>query len=310
MSNEKRLSFGAMRAYAAVVEHNSIAEAAKVLDQTPTSVSFAVQQVEDKFRASLFIRARDHGIVATPEGKALAEQFRSLLEEYENVIDAGRSMSGDLSGTLRIGYDAPAASAFLPHILRPMVQENPKFNLELRVYDNEGVQEALLTGKIDVAIYGEHNLRQGIITHELLRFPPYILAPAGHIICKSRPAKLAKVTEHPLIVLDRPGARPYFNSLFRAQGLQPNILAYVDSAEMMRGMVGARLGLGILNIHPKSDRSNGNDPLIAVALERGLPPISLVVGRAKGQPRRLVADFVKRLQIGMQMDEMQGLIVS
>ena len=70
---------------------------------------------------------------------------------------------------------------------------------------------------------------------------------------------LKDLARHPLVRLDRPLARPYFDRLFQAQGLAPVIAAEADSTEMVRSLVGAGLGLAVLNMRPLTAVSYGGD---------------------------------------------------
>lgn len=295
MPSDLRLSLKALRAFAAVVEHGSIAGAAQALNTAASAVAASVDQVEAEFGAALLIRTRSRGIAPTADGVAMAARFRALLDSYAEVMEDGHAIGQSLTGTLRLGYYAPVAPAFLPRILHPMMQANPGLRLDLREHDNDSAQEALLNGRLDVILFGGHDLRAGIETRLLLDMPPYVLAPEGHEVTASAPIPLAEVARHPLILPDKPLARPYFDQLFAAQGLTPEIVAAADSIEMVRSLVGAGLGLTVLSMRPLTPLSYGGDRLAAVPLESGLPGLQLRSGRAAGRPRRLVTAFLDAL---------------
>jgi len=304
-----RLSLKAMRAFAAVVEQGSITGAAGVLNTAASAVAASVDQVEAEFGADLLIRTRAKGISPTPEGAAMAARFRALLDAYGDVMAEGRDIGGGLTGTLRIGYYAPVAPAFLPRILHPMMQANPGLRLEFREHDNDSAQEALLAGRLDVILFGGQELRAGIETRVLLDMPPYVLAPEGHAVAGFAPVALAEVAKWPLIQPDKPLARPYFDGLFAAQGLMPRIVATADSIEMVRSLVGAGVGLTVLSMRPQTPLSYGGDRLVAVPLEPGSPSLHLRSGRAAGRPRRLVFDFLEALHGWMDSGAARELTV-
>ncbi len=295
MPADLRLSLKALRAFAAVVEHGSITGAARALNTAASAVAASVDQVEAEVGATLLIRTRAKGIAATPEGAAMAARFRALLDAYADAIDEGRDIARRLTGTLRIGYYAPVAPAFLPRILGQMMQGNPGLRLEFREHDNDSAQEALLAGRLDVILFGRADLRPGIETRVLLDMPPYVLAPEGHPILSDVPVDLAEVARHPLIQPDKPLARPYFDGLFATRGLTPRIVAAADSIEMVRSLVGAGLGLTVLSMRPLTPLSYGGDRLATAPLDSGLPPLQLLSGRAAGRPRRLVSVFLDAL---------------
>jgi DNA-binding transcriptional LysR family regulator len=130
MITNPNLSLKALRAFAFVVENRSISAAARKMNIATSAVAASVNQVEAEVGAKLLVRSRAHGVSPTEQAIALATQFRNLLEEYSQILDQGRSWASELSGTLRIGYYAPIAPAFLPELLVPIMQSSPKLSFQ------------------------------------------------------------------------------------------------------------------------------------------------------------------------------------
>lgn len=291
-----RVSLRAMAAFAATVEDGSIAAAARRLNIAASAVAAAVDQVEAEVGAALLVRTRAKGIAPTEEGRVLAVRFRALLEDCDSVLEDARAGAATLSGHLRIGYYAPVAPAFLPGLLIPLQQANPALEITLIDCSADEAQAALLAGRLDLILFAAAPVRSGIVTRKLLDLPPYVLAPLGHPIARGR-VTLADVAAHPLVLLDLPVAEPYVTALFRERGLAPRISARANTTEMVRSMVGAGAGLAVLNMRPRTDRSYGGEGLASVPLPDDLPPITLLVGRAEGRPKRAVA-VVQDLLLG------------
>lgn len=309
MQTDLRLSLRALRAFAAVVEHGSISAAAQTLNTAPSAVAALIAQVETEMGADLLVRTRARGVAATPQGRALAQRFRSLLEDYAGILEDGRDMASGLSGVLRIGYYAPVAPAFLPPILRPLMLANPDLQLDLQEHDNDSVQTALLNGQLDAIIFAARDIRPGITTQPLLTLPPYALLPKGHALAACDHIDLAALARYPLVKLNRPISRPYIDQLLADQGLSPTIAAQVDSTEMVRSLVGAGLGVAILNMRPVTTHSYAGDALVLRPLPPGLPQLELRSGHVAGRPRRLVQVFLDALHGWMDSDAVQNLIV-
>ena len=289
MPADLRLSLKSLRAFVAAVDHGSIAGAAQALNVAPSAVAASVDQVEAEMGAALLVRARSRGVSPTPEGRKLAARFRALLDDYTECLQSGREAASGLSGALRLGYYAPVAPAFLPRILVPLMAEHPALRLDLREYDNESVQEALLTGQIDLAICADTDIGPGLVARHLLDLPPYLLVPDGHPLCRAERVTLAEVARHPLVQLDRPLSRPYNEALFAQRGHTPTVMARANATEMVRSLVGAGLGVAVLNMRPATAQSYAGDRLRALPLEPGLPGLALVCVRPDTRPRRLVA---------------------
>ena len=111
------VSLKAMEYFTTALRHGSISKAAAELNIAASAVGAAIDQVEAAFDLSLTIRQRSRGIEATASGRLIAQKFDRLLEDYATVLAQGNDLKQGLSGTLRIGYYAPIAPAFLPPIL-------------------------------------------------------------------------------------------------------------------------------------------------------------------------------------------------
>ena len=290
-----RLSLRALRAFTATVDHGSISAAAQALNVAPSAISALLDQVEEEFGATLLVRSRARGVVATAEGRRMAGRFRLLLEDYAEIIEDGHEIAKGMRGTLRVGYYAPVAPAFLPTVLQPMMQANPGLRVDLQEADNDSAQEGLLTGALDVILFAGQDVRAGIETHPLLDLPPYVLVPAGHPLAADDRTTLQQVAAYPLIELNRPLAQPYVSRLFADQNLTPEIIAQANTTEMVRSLVGSGLGIAILAMRPRTRTSYAGDQLRAIPLDPDLPRLHLLSGKIPGQNRRLVSAFMDAL---------------
>lgn len=305
--DDLRLSLRLLRAFMVAVDSGSITGAATMLNVAPSAVAAAIDRAEAEFGAALVVRARARGITATPAGRALAARIRPLIEDYSSVMKEGYALGLGLQGTLHIGYYAPVAPAFLPRILQEMANDNPDLRFNLRECDNITAQSGLLGGALDVALFAGDEVLAGVETRPLLDLPPYVLAPRGHAICQRERPEISDLKDVPLVLLDLPVAGAYVRGLLRTAGIVPHIVATASSVEMVRSLVGAGMGLAVLNMRPRTSVSYGGDPLVAVPLAAGTP-LHLVSGRAEGAPRRLVQAFQDRLHGWFGLAEAQDLI--
>ena len=296
MQSELRLSLRLMRAYLAAVDHGSIAGAAAALNVAPSAVATAVDKVEAEFATTLVIRTRARGVTPTTAGRLLADRIRKLLEDYVAVMAEGHALGSALSGSLRVGYYAPVAPAFLPGIVQPLLAAHSGLTAHFRDCDNDSAQAGLLDGTLDVILFAGGEVRVGIATEVLAEVPPYVLAPAGHAVARRGDATLADLDGAALVLLDLPLAGAYTRRLFDAAGIAPRIVATATSTEMVRSLVGAGAGLAVLNMRPRTAVSYGGDHLAAVPLRPPQTGLTLMAGYVEGQPRRVVSAFLDALR--------------
>ncbi|MEX0310992.1 MAG: LysR substrate-binding domain-containing protein [Tateyamaria sp.] len=290
------LTLKAMTYFTAALRHGNIAKAAEELNIAASAVASAIDQVEAAFDLTLVVRQRSRGIQATASGVAVARKLERVLEEYRAVLAEGADLRQALSGSLRIGYYAPIAPAFLPDILAAAMPDADAVDLHLEECDNDSAQAGLLAGRFDAILFVSEDVRPAIDFDVLVKAPPYCLVPAGHRFAGRRAVTLDEIAHEPLVVLDRPVAGAYYTGLFQARGREARIAAYATSTEMVRALVSAGRGCAILNMRPKTDLTYAGRDVVAIPIDDALPPLTLAVGYDKARPRRLVARFVAACQ--------------
>jgi DNA-binding transcriptional LysR family regulator len=95
-----------------------------------------------------------------------------------------------------------------------------------------------------------------------------------------------------LVVLNRPVAAPYYQSLFDAHANDIQVAAYANSTEMVRSLVSAGHGCAVLNMQPLTTQSYCGAALVGLPISDPLPALTLSIGYDKARPRRLVQHFV------------------
>lgn len=292
-----RVTLKAMTYFLTTVDRGSISQAAEELNVVPSAVSSAIDMMEEEFAVQLVLRYRARGIEPTAAGRILAGKIRHLLDEYANLMIEGGDLGTALTGTLRIGYYAPVAPAFMPQIVAPLMQSNPGLTVAFEECDNDTAQAGLLSGGFDAILFVAENVRPGIDHELLIEVPAYVLIGADHPLAKRKSLKLSDLAGLPSVLLDLPVARDYYRSILEDAGLEPRVAASATTTEMVRSLVGAGAGHAILNMRPLTDVSYGGDRLAAVPISPAVKPLRLVLGHVAGNPRRLVRAFVEQCRV-------------
>ncbi|MCP1169432.1 LysR family transcriptional regulator [Limimaricola litoreus] len=99
------------------------------------------------------LRMRDgRGIRLTPEGRALAQRARRVLNELSDAERELGEISGGLSGDLRVGAVTGAAMERVLPALRSARLEMPGLRVHVEIANSEVLGEALAEGRIDLAL--------------------------------------------------------------------------------------------------------------------------------------------------------------
>jgi len=287
------LTLKAMDYFTTALRHGNIAKAAGELNIAASAVSAAIDQVEAEFDLTLVTRQRARGIQANASGREVARKCERLLEEYRLILKEGTDLKQSLGGTLRIGYYAPIAPAFLPQIFRRFLPVDSDVVLELEECNNDQAQDGLINGIYDAILFVTEDVRPAIQYDTLISAPPYCLLPKSHPLAQEKAVSINQIAREPLVVLNRPVAASYYEGLFRSASGHNAVVAYASSTEMVRSLVAAGRGCAILNMRPLTDQTYCGAQVVERLISDDLPPLTLAVGYDKSRPRRIVQDFVE-----------------
>lgn len=296
------LTLKAMEYFTTAIRHGNIAKAAAELRIAASAVSSAIDQVEAEFDLTLVTRQRARGIQANASGREVARKCERLLEEYRTVLAEGAELKQSLSGSLRIGYYAPIAPAFLPQILDTFLPRDATVTLDFEECDNDLAQDGLINGKFDVILFVAEDVRPAVQYDTLITAPPYCLLPEAHPLAQQDTVSMAQIAQEPLVILNRPVAASYYKGLFRARARQAPVAAYANSTEMVRSLVAAGRGCAILNMRPLTSQSYSGAAVVERPIADHLPPLTLAIGYDKSRPRRSVQCFVEACRTHFDQD--------
>lgn len=139
-----------LQAFLAVAETESFSLAAQRLHLTQPAVSKRIAQLEDTLSTQLFDRLPRKAIL-TPAGEALMPKAKHILTELIEIKTELANLSGDISGTLRIGTSHHIGLHHLPHLLRQFHEAYPQVKLAMQFLGSEAACEALAQGELDIA---------------------------------------------------------------------------------------------------------------------------------------------------------------
>ncbi|MGY3591864.1 DNA-binding transcriptional LysR family regulator [Bradyrhizobium sp. USDA 4341] len=139
-----------LQSFVVVVEAGSIAEAARRLDLSPTTLAQQVRALEHNIGSKLLTRA-GRTVKPTVAGTRILDRTRRLLRDVRDLRSAA-SDTGLPAGPLLLGATPTALMGLLPPLLRGWMRAHP----DVSVYIHPGTSAALLervtSGELDAAI--------------------------------------------------------------------------------------------------------------------------------------------------------------
>ncbi|MGR4869381.1 LysR family transcriptional regulator [Variovorax sp. LARHSF232] len=257
----------ALRYFAAVAETGHMTRAAERLGIQQPPLSQQIKTLERSLGMQLFKR-HPRGVALTEAGRLFQIEAKRLLEDMEAMRLRMKRVAEGQAGVLRVGFTSSAAAhRFVPDALRAFRDAHPGVELQLREANAAELTEALGAGRLHAALLRKPVLQpEGLNFQTLLREPMMAALPAGQAPSSTsssrragpRPLTLAKLCEHPMILVRRPGAPGLYADLLalcHMQGLVPRVVAEVERMMTNLNLVAAGVGASVVpasmaGVHP------------------------------------------------------------
>ena len=244
-SEEAGVELRHLRSFLAVAEELHFGRAAKRLFIVQSALSRQISALERELDVTLLERDR-HRVDLTPAGRALLDDVRQLLGHADAATRRARAAGRGTTGTLRLGFIAPALYAVLPPLLRAFRARNPGVRLVLEEMHNQQAVDGVRNRRIQVGL-----VRLPVRQSPDLRLRPVqseevLLAVAEDHRLAGRPeVALAELADTDLILIARglePELHDYYTSACAEAGFTARVAHEVDRTHVALGLVASGLG--------------------------------------------------------------------
>ncbi len=267
-------------------ELGSVTKAAKVLNVSQPSISSAINAAERQAGVELFLRQHAKGITITPAGRHFVREARLLLKHSQDFDLAVADLGGGLKGEITVGSFVTLATRYMPGLLAEFAQRAPDVTVLLEEGNQAEIIEALLSGRMEIALSYTYSMPDGIVGEPLAELPPYLLLCEDHPLAKQDKISLYDIVDEPFILLDLPHSREYFENLFAINGLIPRVGYRTKSYELIRGLMGRGRGYTIHNVLPGTSLTYDGGRVLARPIVERLPSVTIMALGLNRRPMR------------------------
>jgi DNA-binding transcriptional LysR family regulator len=200
-----KITLDQWHALVTVVESGSYASAAEHLHKSQSTLSYAVQQIQKLTGVKVFtIEGRK--AVLTEAGRALYGRGKRLVDEATRVEQVAAELSQGWESELRIAVEIIFPTWLLLECFAAFGDEHPRTSIQLFESVLGGTSEALLQGRVDIAI--SPTIPPGFLGEALMRvhFVP-AANPRHPLHLLGRPLTLSDLREHRHLLIRESGAR-------------------------------------------------------------------------------------------------------
>lgn len=243
----------------AVVATGSVTAAAAELSYTPSAVSQQIATLERETDAALLERV-GRRVRPTPAGALLAERAGEILARVEDAEVELRALVAGRAGRLRLATFASAGTALVPPAVSHFKQAHPNVQFDLVLAEAPQALLALRDGDADLVVVLRDILCDGVVPstpdeeaglvwHELLIDPYFVILPAAHRLCSAQAVTLYELSTERLVSGDRRPGCPCseaFLQVCAAAGFRPDFAIEVDDYPTVQSLVAAGVGLAVV----------------------------------------------------------------
>ncbi|MBC8749818.1 MULTISPECIES: LysR family transcriptional regulator [Paraburkholderia] len=244
----KDITMRQLRYFVAAAESGQFSMAAANEHVSQSAITLAVSALEDVLRTRLFDRL-PHGVSLTLEGHDFYYHARHVIDSLSDALHKSRSRARDTQGTVRIGASYTVMGYFLPEILARFRASYPQIHFELQDLDRLTLEQAVLSGKIDIGVALLSNVIEiGRFEHRsLIRSQRKLWVAPSHPLAQSQNPSLREIAEHPYIMLTVDEGEQSSMRYWKKERLTPNVILRTGSVEALRGLVSHGFGVTILS---------------------------------------------------------------
>jgi LysR family transcriptional regulator for metE and metH len=224
----------------------SVTRAAERLHLTQSALSHQLREIESRLGLQLFLRLGKR-MVLTPPGERVLDAARRVLDEIGRTEEDLRLMSQNGKGVLRLCTQCNTGYHWLPPLLQSFHRKYPGVDVQIMVNATDQPLEALLEGRIDLAIVTSEVDDKRLATSALFDDELVAVVAPSHPFAKRAFIEPDDFAEEHLIVYKAERADSFiFARVLGPARVEPARVSQVPLTEAILELVKAGLGISVM----------------------------------------------------------------
>lgn len=258
------------------------------------SLSRQMRDLELEVGVKLLER-RARGVALTPAGRVFLDHARLALMQIEVACEAARRAEQPAKPGFVIGFLPGQEVVWLSKTLRILREEEPDTEITLLTRSSPELADALMQGKLDVALLRSEKLTAGLAFRFLIKEPLIAILPARHRLATRRAVRPQDLAGEDFISTAR--IAPVLRSVIDDYATKAGItLRQIYDAETVSGGMSLVASTGGFTLVPLYVRNALIPSVIARPLRGVVPTIDLMMGYNKSNTSRLLKRFLSRAE--------------
>ena len=236
-----------IRYFLAVAEVKNFTKAAVQCGVSPPSLLRAIGILEQEFGGALFTRERGN-IRLTELGRITHPHLQQIVSEAELAKRHAKQHIDVERTSLKIGIMCTIAPSHFVSLVSSFQKRHPRIRLEILDRTATELQNALLAGDLELAIYGLPDQKSADKFHNLALFRErmVIALSESHPMCSNEPIRVSELNGVPYLERANCEFAHYGEQVFQAMGVDGETVYVSERDDWVLAMVAAGLGYSFL----------------------------------------------------------------
>ncbi|ARN73146.1 LysR family transcriptional regulator [Oceanicoccus sagamiensis] len=235
-----------VRAFVAVVQSNSFAEAAVAIHLSQPALSSAIKMLEVALGGQLLIRTT-RTFAMTPEGESFYPVALRLLADWDGALDNLHNRFALREGKISIAAMPSFAGNQLPIAIRDFRDNYPAVKIALNDVIAEEVVAMVRSGRVELGISFDPGDSDDLIFTPLFEDRFVAVLPSGHGLLQQKRVSAGKLLATDFIALQAPSrVRELIADEFASEGLSLSPAFETHQLATIGRMVANGLGVSVV----------------------------------------------------------------
>ncbi len=287
-----------LRYFDQVARQGSIRRAAEALNVASSAVNRQILRLEEEIGTQLFERLRS-GVRLTAAGEVLLRHARETLSDFQRTRLEIASLSGTVTGHVRIVCLESLLLRFMPQVVGELVLAHPQLTLTVVGIDPGAAAEEMRSGRNDFGVLFMDRRMRGVDAASSFTTAIGAVMRPDHPLASRESLTFTDCARYPIIMLhDRWLLDLIMATEFAESGerLSPRIVS--NSIDFMRRIIEKGLGIGFFTPIGFIDEIERGE-LVHVSLSEPLLAESAIAvlvprGREPTLPARIAMETVRQ----------------
>jgi len=253
-----------LRLFIAAARSKSFSAAANELFISTTSIVHAVNQLEDHYGVSLFIRKKSIGLELTRDGRNLLGRAKILINEADALDDSFGSRKAGIKGELIVGCQEGLTWSLMPRVISRLKKTYPDLKVIMKTTWMEDRFQTLESGDIDLLVtFVLDEVDSKSFNCTLLCKPTSCaLMRKGHPLDNNDGVALEELAKFPQIMINDGAGYTLFNEMYKQIDLDPEIMLMSNISTGAQSIAGCTDAVSLRILRPAHNKSPLGDEIV------------------------------------------------